>query len=66
MLNGGYDIGALGFATPDTLHLLAEVLKIAFADRAAASADPAFVHVQFGKLLSKGNAAERRITMDRT
>ncbi|MER8714288.1 gamma-glutamyltransferase [Mesorhizobium sp. M1295] len=61
MLNGGYDIGALGFATPDTLHLQAEVLKIAFADRAAASAD-----VPVGKLLSKGYAAERRITMDRT
>ncbi|MER8434998.1 gamma-glutamyltransferase [Mesorhizobium sp. M0179] len=63
----GYDIGALGFATPDTLHLLAEVLKIAFADRAAASADPAFVQEPIGKLLSKDYAAERRarITMDR-
>ena len=37
----GYDIGALGFGSADTLHLLAEVLKIAFADRAAATADPA-------------------------
>ena len=36
----GYDIGALGFGRADTLHLLAEVLKIAFADRAAATADP--------------------------
>ena len=41
----GYDIGALGFGSADTLHLLAEVLKIAFADRAAATADPAFVKV---------------------
>ncbi len=30
----GYDIKSLGFGTVDTLHLLAEVLKIAFADRA--------------------------------
>ena len=41
----GFDIGALGFGSPETLHLLAEALKIAFADRAAATADPAFVQV---------------------
>ena len=37
--------GAMGFGTADTAHLLAECLKIAFADRAAASGDPAFVKV---------------------
>ena len=56
----GFDIGALGFGSPDTLHLLAEVLKIAFADRAAATADPAFVQVPVAKLLSKDYAASRR------
>ncbi len=56
----GYEIGELGFGTADTLHLLAEVLKIAFADRAAATADPAFVKVPVEKLLSKSYAAERR------
>lgn len=56
----GYDIGAQGFGTPETLHLLAEVLKIAFADRAAATADPAFVRVPVEKLLSKDYAASRR------
>src|SRR6185312_8342631 len=56
----GYDIGALGFGSADTLHLLAEVLKIAFADRAAATADPAFVQVPVAKLLSKSYAADRR------
>ena len=63
----GYDIGALGFGSPDTLHLLAEVLKIAFADRTAATADPAFVAVPVTKLLSKDYAAERRarIALDR-
>lgn len=60
----GYDIGALGFGSADTLHLLAEVLKIAFADRAAATADPAFVQVPVEKLLSKQYAAERRERMD--
>lgn len=59
-----YDIGALGFGSADTVHLLAEVLKIAFADRAAATADPAFVKVPVQKLLSKQYAAERRGGID--
>jgi len=62
----GYDIGALGFGSPDTVHLLAEVLKIAFADRAAATADPAFVAVPVERLLSKDYAAERRSRIDMT
>ena len=56
----GYDIGAQGFGSSETVHLLAEVLKIAFADRAAATADPAFVQVPVQKLLSKDYAASRR------
>ena len=60
----GYDIGALGFGSTETVHLLAEVLKIAFADRAAATADPAFVRVPMAKILSKQYAAERRSRID--
>lgn len=62
----GFDIGQLGFATPDGAHLLAEVLKIAFADRAVATADPAFVEVPVERLISHAYAAERRaaITLD--
>lgn len=56
----GYDIAGLGFGTPDSLHLLAEALKIAFADRAAATADPAFVPVPVARLTDKAYAAERR------
>ncbi len=55
-----YDVGAMGFGTPDTLHLLAEVMKIAFADRAAATADPDFIAVPVARLTSKAYAAERR------
>ncbi len=62
----GFDIGAMGFGTPETLHLLAEVLKIAFADRAAATADPAFVRVPVEKLLDKDYAADRRARIDVT
>jgi len=60
----GYDIRALGFGSAETLHLLAEVLKIAFADRAAATADPAFLKVPIDKLLSKSYAIERRKHID--
>ena len=60
----GYDLHAMGFGTPDTLHLLAEVLKIAFADRAAATADPDFVAVPVERLTSKSYAAERRAGID--
>jgi gamma-glutamyltranspeptidase/glutathione hydrolase len=56
----GYEVAALGFGTVDGLHLLAEVLKIAFADRAEASGDPDFVPVPVERLVSKVYANERR------
>lgn len=56
----GYDIGGLGFGTPDNIHLLAEVLKIAFADRMVATGDPAFIQVPVEKIISKDYAAVRR------
>lgn len=56
----GYDIGAIGFGSPDGVHLLAEALKIAFADRAVATADPAFVKVPVARLIDKAYADERR------
>jgi gamma-glutamyltranspeptidase / glutathione hydrolase len=63
----GYDIRAMGFGSTDACHLLAEVLKIAFADRAVATADPAFVTVPVERLTSKAYADERRVAirMDR-
>jgi gamma-glutamyltranspeptidase/glutathione hydrolase len=60
----GYDIGAMGFGSPDHVHLLAEALKIAFADRAAATADPAFVKVPVAKIMDKDYAASRRSRID--
>ena len=60
----GYDIAKLGFGTVDTLHLLAEVLKIAFADRAQASGDPEFVDVPVETLTSRAYADRRRATID--
>ena len=54
----GYDIGALGFGSPDAVHLLAEALKIAFADRAVATADPAFVEVPVDRLIDTTGAGD--------
>jgi gamma-glutamyltranspeptidase/glutathione hydrolase len=66
MLNilSGYDLRAMGFGSADTLHLLAECLKIAFADRAAASGDPAFVTVPVEHLTSAAYARERGAAID--
>ncbi|MDP1840229.1 MAG: gamma-glutamyltransferase, partial [Reyranella sp.] len=60
----GYDIAELGFGTVDTLHLLAEVLKIAFADRAEASGDPDFVKVPVERIVAKNYADARRSGLD--
>ena len=62
-----YDLASFGFGAADTIHLMAEAMKIAFADRAVATADPAFMHVPVDRLTSKSYAAERRagIAMDR-
>lgn len=60
----GFDVRAMGFGTTGSVHLLAEVLKIAFADRAAATADPDFVPVPVDRLLSAEYAASRRAQID--
>src|SRR5690348_14805992 len=60
----GFDLGGLGFGTAESVHLLAEVLKIAFADRAAASGDPDYINVPVERLTSKDYARERRDALD--
>ncbi len=59
-----YDIKALGFGSAEGVHLLAEVLKIAFADRAVATADPDFVAVPVARLISPAYASDRRAGID--
>jgi len=63
----GYDLAAMGFGSANATHLLAEVMKIAFADRDASTGDPAFVDVPIELLVSKAYAEERRalISMQR-
>ena len=62
----GFDVAGLGYGTADGVHLLAEVLKIVFADREAATGDPAFVDVPVERLVAKDYAAARRGEIDMT
>ena len=60
----GFDIAGAGFGSVDSVHLLAEVLKLAFADRAASTGDPDLVPVPVARLLSADYAAERRAAIN--
>ncbi len=60
----GFDLGAMGFGTLDTVHLWAEVMKLAFADRTEYVADPSSTQVPVAWLTSKLYAAERRGDLD--
>ena len=56
--------GDLAFGQPGYVHLLAEGLKIAFADRRRYMADPDRVHVPVEELTSKWYAEQRRAGLD--
>jgi gamma-glutamyltranspeptidase/glutathione hydrolase len=60
----GYDLAAAGFGTARTVHLLAEALRIAFADWYAYMADPATTPVPVAWLTSAEYAAQRRSEID--
>ena len=53
-----YDLASMGFGSEDSLRLLAEVIRIGFEDRRAASGDPDFVDVPVARYTSKAYAAE--------
>jgi len=55
-----YDVEEMGFGSCDSIHLLAEVLKIGFEDRNRYTGDPAFVDVPVDMLIDKEFAAKRR------
>jgi gamma-glutamyltranspeptidase/glutathione hydrolase len=56
----GFDIKGMGFGTPDYVHLAAEAMKIAFADRFKYIADPLTTDIPLEWLTSKAYADERR------
>lgn len=51
-----HNVAGLGFGTPEGLHLLAEVLRVGFEDRRAASGDPDFIDVPVARLISSAYA----------
>ncbi|MEZ5967428.1 MAG: gamma-glutamyltransferase [Planctomycetota bacterium] len=65
-LLSGFDVAKLGFGSVETLHLLIEAKKLAFADRARFYADPAFVTVPVKGLLAADYAAAQRRRIDPT
>lgn len=60
----GFDLRGMGFGSLETVHLWAEVMKLAFADRSEYVADPASTAVPVEWLTSKQYANERRGDLD--
>ncbi len=60
----GYDLAAMGHNSPQTLHLLAEAIKITKADIYRYVADPKFTKVPVAGMLSKEYAESRRALID--
>ena len=56
----GYDLPELGHNTVDYIHVVAEAIKLSFADREYYYGDPRFVDVPLDALLSDTYAADRR------
>ncbi len=54
-----YDISALGFGSPEYMHLFIEAKKLAYEDRAKYYSDPAFSDLPVEELVSKEYAKER-------
>jgi gamma-glutamyltranspeptidase/glutathione hydrolase len=60
----GYPLGALGQNSAATIHLMAEAMKLAYADRARFLGDPDHVAIPIAGLLSKPYAARLRGLID--
>jgi len=56
----GYDLGTLGHNTPESLHLIAECIKLAKADIYHVVADPKFTNMPTAEMISKDYADTRR------
>ena len=56
----GFDLAAFGAGSSASTHLVAEAMKLAFADRAAYLGDPDFVEIPVERLISKKYADEQR------
>ncbi len=59
-----FDLKDLGYNSPDYIHVLAEAMKLALADRDEYYGDPDFVHVPLAELLSDNYTKLRRPLID--
>ena len=62
----GYDLADMGFYTAESVHVMVEAKKLAFADRNRYAGDMDFVTVPLSELISKQFAARRRETITET
>ena len=53
-----FDVASMGFGTADSIHLLLESMKKAFADRNRYTGDPDFVEVPVDRLIAKHHVEE--------
>ena len=60
----GHDMAALGFGSAESIHLMVEAKKMAFADREAFVADPDYIDVPLEGMLSREYARERASSID--
>jgi gamma-glutamyltranspeptidase/glutathione hydrolase len=60
----GYDLKDLGHNSADYIHISAEAVKLAMADREKFLGDMDFITIPYGGLLSKDYARERRALID--
>jgi gamma-glutamyltranspeptidase/glutathione hydrolase len=60
----GYPLADRGERSPQTLHLMIETMKRAYADRAQFLGDPDQVHIPLARLIAKSYAQELRAAID--
>lgn len=60
----GYDLHSMGWSSSDSLHVLIEVMRRAFADRAEYMGDTDFVKVPIAGMIDKAYAERLRATID--
>ena len=58
-----WDLGAMGWNSPETIHLMAESFRRAYADRNEYLADPDFVELPVDEFLSEAYADSRAATI---
>jgi gamma-glutamyltranspeptidase/glutathione hydrolase len=60
----GFDLKSLGHMTPRSIHIIADAIRLAFADRLTYLGDPGFVKVPTRGLVSKEYAEAQRRRID--